>query len=255
MSGNQNWRTEVDAQDYFGHQKKQLNVADRRPVIRKASDLVGPGIGLSATRITDFNNLLATFDGYYSAEAGAANAPTDDQQYVGITTMDAELGGVQVFYGLTDNGVYRRIFTRNPADASAIYWGAWRGEVDTDDADWHIVGEAGEPAFGTGWSQYAGWTTPGFKRTNGWTSLKGMLACSSTFAAGAQTALPNSTLFILPEGYRPAETMHVPRVDHTNSVARYNIKNDGSIVLNYSVSATSANLWFSLDGISFPAEQ
>lgn len=34
-----NWRTEVDAEDYFGHQKKKLDIADRRPLIRRGSGL------------------------------------------------------------------------------------------------------------------------------------------------------------------------------------------------------------------------
>lgn len=125
MSNDRNWRTEVDAQDYFGHQKKQLQVADRRPVIRKPSDLVGPGIAASAVRITDFNDLLATYDGFFAGETGALNAPTAGQAYVGVVSSDSELGGSQVFYGLTDGDGYRRVFTRNPADASTIYWGTW----------------------------------------------------------------------------------------------------------------------------------
>jgi len=71
----QGWRIETDAQDYFGHQKKQLTLADRRPVIRKASDLVGPGLDYNATRLDDFNDLLGRYNGYYAATAGVRNAP------------------------------------------------------------------------------------------------------------------------------------------------------------------------------------
>lgn len=71
----QNWREEINAADYFGHQKKKQEIENRRPVIRRASDLVGPGIGASAVRITDFNDILATYNGYYSARAGAYSAP------------------------------------------------------------------------------------------------------------------------------------------------------------------------------------
>lgn len=121
----QNWRTPTDAEDYFGQQQKQMNVNNRRPVIRKASDLVGPGIGATAVRITNFNDLLAQYNGFFSAAAGADFAPTADQNYIGQTISDAELGGVQIFYGMETGTRYRRVFTRNPADYSTIVWGNW----------------------------------------------------------------------------------------------------------------------------------
>lgn len=124
----QNWRTEVDAQDYFGHQKKQLNLADRRPVIRRPSDLVGPGINIHATRITNFNDPLVTFNGFFSAAPAATNAPTNTGAYIGWVSSDAELGGIQLFTNLNNGTTYRRTFTRNALDPdshSALIWGAW----------------------------------------------------------------------------------------------------------------------------------
>lgn len=132
MSGEQDWRFQTDAETMLGAQKKTLAVADRRPVIRKAADLVGPGINAQATRITDYNNLLATYNGYYSSVAGAFGAPSDTEDFVGITVMDSLLGGFQLFTGLgtgTGKGAtYRRRFHRNPADASSIFWDAWVNE-------------------------------------------------------------------------------------------------------------------------------
>lgn len=122
----QNWGIEVDAIDYFGHQKKQLQVADRRPVIRTPSDLVGPGIASAAIRITDFNDLLATFNGYYSADIEAASAPNDTDQFIGHVVMDDELGGRQVFTSLDTGEEYTRVFLRSPSDPDFIAFGAWR---------------------------------------------------------------------------------------------------------------------------------
>lgn len=127
-------RIEVDGGDYFGHQKKKLQFADRRPVIRRPSDLVGPGIAANSVRITDFNDLLATFNGYFGADEGAANAPTSTQAYVGTTTSDSLIGGAQVFYGMEDQASYRRVFTRSPLDPSAIFWGDWES-VDVTSLD------------------------------------------------------------------------------------------------------------------------
>jgi hypothetical protein len=127
VSGNDqsNWRTEVNAGDYLGHQKKKLDIADRRPVIRKASDLVGPGIAASAVRITNYNDLLATYNGFFSSDVGALHAPNDSDAFVGTTSSDSVLGGVQTYTSLATATTYTRIFTRSPLDPSSIFWGAW----------------------------------------------------------------------------------------------------------------------------------
>jgi hypothetical protein len=122
----QNWRTEVDAVDYFGHQKKRVELEQRRPVVRRAADLVGPGIGGAAIRVTDFNSVLATFNGYYSAEPGALNAPTTDEAFVGSTVSDQWLGGSQTVTGLTTGYEYSRTFSRNISDPTVLSWSAWQ---------------------------------------------------------------------------------------------------------------------------------
>lgn len=132
----QNWRFDgevgASSEDYFRSQKKQLQVADRRPVIRKSSDIVGPGIGATAVRITDFNNILATYNGYFSALPDAVNGPgvpfPEVTGFIGYTVMDSELGGMQVFNALGPNVAfeYTRTFVRNPGDEDSISWGLWR---------------------------------------------------------------------------------------------------------------------------------
>lgn len=135
MSDQQNWRTEVDAVDYFGNQKKQLQVADRRPVIRKASDLVGPGIGAGAVRVVDWNDDLASFNGYYSSSR-ALNGPRpntsgpntgyDTNEYTAVVSNDDELGLVQVLYPLDKPGVrYERVRQRNKYDNNTFLPSSW----------------------------------------------------------------------------------------------------------------------------------
>lgn len=135
----QNWRPQISAEDYFGHKQKQLDVADRRPVIRKPADLagMGPGINAVCTPITDFNDLIAAYNGYYSAEL-ALNGPfpnpgdgRDSGKYVGMVVTDSEIGGYQQFTRvpnmyLNDYGnVYRREFSRADSDPDYIDWGPW----------------------------------------------------------------------------------------------------------------------------------
>lgn len=126
MSGD-DWRIETDADTYFTHQQKEVNLASRRPVPRKGSDLgLGPGLGANTVRIDDFSDLLATFNGYYSSAPDAENAPNETDAFVGYVVSDAEYGGRQVFTSL-DTGVdYTRTFVRSPTDPEAIAWGAWR---------------------------------------------------------------------------------------------------------------------------------
>jgi hypothetical protein len=120
-------RTEIDASDYFGNQKKAAAMTQRRPAISGPSDLVGPGIAASATRITNFNDTLATYNGYYSALSTALHAPTTAENFIGTVVMDSLLGGVQVFTGMTSRIEYTRPFRRLAGDPLTIDWSApWR---------------------------------------------------------------------------------------------------------------------------------
>jgi len=61
---------------------------------------------------------------------------------------------------------------------------------------WHVVGTVGEPAFGSGWTQFAGGELVGFRKfPDGRVRLKGI----------ANGPVPSSTAFILPVGYRPTK--------------------------------------------------
>lgn len=122
---NEDWRIPVTAEDYFAAQKKRVATEERRPVIRKASDLVGPGIDSSAVRLTDLNDQLATYNGYYSTEPGAVNAPNAGDPFVGLVFADAELGGRQEFTSLVSGNTYTRTFIRNPADPDSVSFGPW----------------------------------------------------------------------------------------------------------------------------------
>lgn len=131
MSNEQNWRIPTDATDYLLHRQKQGDLEQRRPNIRQASDLVGPGIGAYAVRLTDFDDVLATFNGFFSSLPGALNAPNSTGTFVGMTAVDSEMGGVQVFTEMESGDEYRRTFQRYPGDESVILWGTWQGEEET----------------------------------------------------------------------------------------------------------------------------
>lgn len=125
MSGVEDYRPEEDAFDYLRNQRKKSELADRRPVIRKAADLVGPGIGSAATRVSNWNDMLAIYNGFYSSPVGAYNAPNGTEQFVGVVTQDSEFGGVQTLTGLTSGTVFKRRFTRSPFAADVVHWQPW----------------------------------------------------------------------------------------------------------------------------------
>lgn len=137
----EDWRIQTTGEDYLRAQQKRVATEQRRPVIRKASDLVGPGIGSAAVMITDYNDILATFNGYYSSEAGALYAPNSTDQFIGTVVMSDTLGGVQTFTSLTTGVEYTRTFLRSPGDESDISFGVWHS-VET------IPATVFEPAVG-----------------------------------------------------------------------------------------------------------
>lgn len=122
----EDWRIGTTAEDYFRAQQKRVAIEQRRPVIRKASDLVGPGIGSEAVVVTDYNDPLATFNGYFSSAPGALYAPNSTDPFIGSTFMDATLGGVQSLTSLVTSIEYTRAFVRNPSDESSISFSVWR---------------------------------------------------------------------------------------------------------------------------------
>ena len=109
----QNWRNETNATDYFTNQQKQLAVADRRPVIRRAVDLVGPGVAATAVRIVDFLDPLAQFNGFFSALHTALDRPPVEQSYVGYVSSDLNGGRTDVLRSLRRALLYPRLQPRD----------------------------------------------------------------------------------------------------------------------------------------------
>ena len=136
MSEFNNWRPEVDAADFFGNQKKRNQFEDRRPAPKKPGDIpgMGPGIAGAAVRVTNYNDYLATFNGFYSSiralggprpEVSGADVGYDTHRYVGITVSDAVLGGVQRITDIDSGEEFSRRFIRTSGDADFLTWSPW----------------------------------------------------------------------------------------------------------------------------------
>lgn len=176
MGGEQNWRVPTTAEDFFRSQQKALNLADRRPVIRKAADLVGPGIDKQAIPISDFSDQLATYNGFFSAVAGTFGAPNSTDAFVGTVINDAVLGGTQTFLGLTSKITYQRTFQRNPSDPLSLFWGGWIRLGDNGFQVGMLTPYAGAVTPDTNWlicdgSTFSGATYPALATLLGSTTL------------------------------------------------------------------------------------
>lgn len=110
----------------------------------------------------------------------------------------------------------------------------------------HLVGEAGEPAFGTGWSNLGG----GYQRLAFWLDeaseivyLEGVV---STSGAGA------NPMVTLPVGYRPLENKLLPgtKYDGANTVfCAWSVLANGQVVVEggaASLVAATISAWFRL---------
>lgn len=185
-----NWRpTETDSAIFFGNQKKRQAIEARRPVLRKASDLVGPGIAGAAVRVTNWNDTLALFNGYFSSLPGAQAAPNSVENFTGFTVMDTDIGGIQTLTGMASGAEYKRIFTRNPSDPSSVAFGLWQANAPMKfpNTDWARVSFLGQwTDFDPRYVQY--------KRHDGWLKMRGIMKSAGSIGGNA---------FYLPPGFRP----------------------------------------------------
>lgn len=96
----QNWVIPTNALEFFSQQDRRIGQEERRPSIRKASDLLGPGIAPYAVPLTDFNSDMAAFNGFFIAEPSTPDlngGPDNTKWWVGQTIADQFNGGWQMF--------------------------------------------------------------------------------------------------------------------------------------------------------------
>lgn len=99
MTTPKDWRPSIDADDFFRNMEKRMSITERQPNIRKASDLVGPGIASYAIRLLDWNSQSARHNGFWITQ-DAANGPVDELggPLMGITVASETGEVVQVAF-------------------------------------------------------------------------------------------------------------------------------------------------------------
>lgn len=102
------------------------------------------------------------------------------------------------------------------------------------------------PTFNNSWVNYSSTynSTGYFKDNDGVVHLKGLVK-NGTVGTNASTC----NIFILPVGYRPS-AITILAVVSNNAIGQARVWDTGEVV-----AYAGSNSWFSLDGISFKAEQ
>ena len=113
--------------------------------------------------------------------------------------------------------------------------------ISGDDGPWRYVGDVGEPPFFNSWANSGGgFASAAFmKDALGIVHIKGIVKNGTTV---------NSTVFILPAGYRPKLELIFGAVSN-NVIGRLDIQADGSVL-----PVIGSTAWFTIQA-TFPAEQ
>lgn len=134
MGGSVQWRIPIEAEDWVNNVEKRIMHSERRPTVRTAADLLGPGIAPFAVEISDWNDEVTAFNGFWWSQPGAINSPdpTNNKWYMGRSeaTEDGfglqwatEFNNIAGDYWPPDTYI-RRFF--DPGSAGTTSYSAWK---------------------------------------------------------------------------------------------------------------------------------
>lgn len=95
MGGTNNWAIDIDANDYLRSMEKRVLHEERRPQVRSASDLLGPGFAPYAVQTNDWNAEATARQGFWWSAPGALNSPDGTKTWIGIVQASADGSGNQ----------------------------------------------------------------------------------------------------------------------------------------------------------------
>ena len=133
MGGANSWTQAETAADWMRQVEKRILHEERRPGIRSAADLMGPGVGPYSVWINDWNTSETSFNGFFHSDPGALNTPDSSRYWMGTSQATKEGFGLQrvseYLGGRTDAlwprlTYLRKFWTTVPG--AARQWSAWR---------------------------------------------------------------------------------------------------------------------------------
>lgn len=98
MSGMSGHRTLITTEDWMRDMEKRTLHDYRRPQIRTASDLMGPGLGPRAIELRDWNDEATTFNGFFYSTPGAQNTPDTTRYWMGYVVANEFGAGYMLVY-------------------------------------------------------------------------------------------------------------------------------------------------------------
>lgn len=106
MGGQNNGRQSITMDDWMRDVEKRTMHEERRPQIRTASDLLGPGIAPRTVQLLDWNDEITLFNGFYFSAPGALHSPDPAKWWMGYSLAEESGTGYQKVYeyrGQTDD--------------------------------------------------------------------------------------------------------------------------------------------------------
>ena len=92
------WPIAQDADGYFRAQEKRMMHQERRPAPVSASDLLGPGFSQRAIELIDWNDEVATYNGYFYTLPGALHTPDPEYRWAGVVVAMDDSTGMQLVW-------------------------------------------------------------------------------------------------------------------------------------------------------------
>jgi hypothetical protein len=136
MGGANAWRPQILGTDWMREIEKRLLHEERRPQIRNAADLLGPGIAPYSVLIQDWEQAETFFNGFFHSEPGALNSPDGTRYWMGVSQSGSDLYGIQrvsEYRGYPTDMIwprytYLRKFSPNVAGDGSRVYSSWRIE-------------------------------------------------------------------------------------------------------------------------------
>lgn len=101
MGGTNNGRISITMDDWMRDMEKRVLHEERRPLVRSASDLLGPGLAPTAVQLLDWNDPATAFNGFFWTAPGAINSPDGNKSWMGFSVCNAIGDGYQMVYQYT----------------------------------------------------------------------------------------------------------------------------------------------------------